>query len=123
MDLEGTSRRTAINLALRTYIQFQGRKGNYDDRRLKTMEGEDWNVLDTVEYNRLFKLEPEGFQDLFATLVRSFHFVWSDDFETHVEHQNYTRQHPREERRVRKVECGLAFELRLDDEMDFIEVE
>ncbi|KAE9370720.1 hypothetical protein N431DRAFT_492765 [Stipitochalara longipes BDJ] len=72
---------------------------------------EDWIVLDPK-------------QGRVCTLTDQF--VWSHDFATHVEHQEYTRQHPQEKMRVKRVECGLAFEFKLvqvGEDVEYVEVD
>jgi hypothetical protein len=106
MDLMGSDRLMEINRTLTAHPAFFD---SMDDlgRFLRHQE-EDWWVLD----EKRFQKPPMQGQ-----------IVWSIDFKTHAEHQCYTRQHPREEERVRKVECGLAFEFRLEgSEFDFVEV-
>ncbi len=124
MDLEGTNRSRAINLALRTRPRFQRRKEKYHNARLDWFYEEDWYVLHTEKYERvdwLGPVAPKGLLQLQALF--EINSVWSDDFKTHAEHQSYTRQHPCEEWKVRKVECGLAFVFKRDDKINFIEVE
>jgi hypothetical protein len=49
---------------------------------------------------------------------------WLKESESHAMHQEYWRHYQGEEGRVRKVECGLAFEfVFVGEEMDFVEVE
>ena len=120
MDLEDTNRITAINIALRTRARFQKRKGNYEDTKLKHLPNEDYYVLNPDWFDSTNG--PESCENLWLDVQSDPMNVWSDDFATHAEHQRYTRQHPEEEWRVRKVECGPAFEFRRDAEMNLIEV-
>jgi hypothetical protein len=119
MDLEDTNRITAINIALRTRARFQRRKENYEDTKLKHLPNEDWYVLNPDWFDPANG--PESCENLWLDVQSDLMNVWSDDFATHAEHQSYTRQHPMEEWRVRKVECGPAFEFRRDAEMNLIE--
>lgn len=120
MDLEDTNRITAINIALRTRARFQRRKGNYEDTKLKHLPNEDYYVLNPGWFDSTNG--SESCENLWLDVQSDPMNVWSDDFATHAEHQSYTRQHPEEEWRVRKVECGPAFEFRRDAEMNLIEV-
>jgi hypothetical protein len=111
MDLVKSNYRAHINAMLRRHPRFEDYGAHDSNEKLLYHCMSDWTVLDPEDrYSRVLmqKVEP---------------FVWSDDFETHAVHQTYTRQHPMEKKRVRKVECGLAFELRLDEKMEFIERE
>ncbi|PMD54163.1 uncharacterized protein K444DRAFT_699879 [Hyaloscypha bicolor E] len=112
MDLEGTNRRSRINSVLQYQPQFKGYITSLDDRKLLGWQIEDWCVLDPKEHEFLPMVLGRPLKQ----------FVWSNDFEAHAEYQEYTRQHPREDVMLRRVECGPAFEFKFDGDFDLIEV-
>lgn len=72
------------------------------------VDADDWRVLDERVLNDYI------YKECFFEWKEEIgeRYVWSDDFESHAMHQGYSRQYPTEKGRVRKVECGLAFEFR-----------
>jgi hypothetical protein len=85
--------------------------GLFDEKLLSKRE-EDWEVLD-----------PELYQNHEFLPWLPEKVVWSKNFGRHAEYQEYSRQHPLEDMIVRRVECGLAFEYRYDDDFDLLEMD
>jgi len=111
MDITGSDRRDKINLTLVGNEMFREYGVLEDFGKLLSCQGEDWKVLDERRFEN-------------GGLPKQGQIVWSKGWESHGVHQEYWRQYPAEEGRVRKVECGLAFEFVLvGEEMDFVEVE
>jgi len=77
-----------------------------------------WQVLDSKDR------ECSSGEDISSILFNN-QLLWPWDSGTHVEHQEFTRQHPLEKKRVIKVECGLAFDdklVQVGENFEYVEV-